>query len=295
MTSTILWLRLGGSLLPSIAAVLLTAALAIPLMPFPSLAQLDELCKQDAERYDQLLSLRRKIRPDRAVEVYAEHFLAKAADPEAQAVWFRMLATGAPRDEAIEAHIAREHATRTEGEQEEFKKAIDAQIRDMELITELVRAFETTVIWPDFTAQVVEASWRAQKRWDAPHPIEHYLDMIYTKAEEYQDTGLNLEDAAVRAGVDARNALDRDRGVPARLMDRLEGACYKSDLLRYEMWLRHAAVRQEMGPLTPEEADDLKKRGSSLEDVSRLTYYTHMKFGPRDYSLDRYKVWRKAQ
>ncbi|WP_018098239.1 hypothetical protein [Sinorhizobium meliloti] len=278
----------------NLGAVLLTAALAMPLVPSSSLAQLDELCRQDADRYDLLLSFRRKIRPDRVVEVYAEHFLAKGADPETQAVWFRMLATGAPRDEAIEAHIVREHATRTEGEQAELRETIDAQIRDMEVITELVRAFETAVVWPDFTAQVAEESWRAHRGWDAPHPVEHYVDMIYTKAEEYQDAGLTVEDAAVRAGVDARNSWDRDRGVPATLMRNLEGGCYKSELLRYEMWLRHAAVREELGPLTPDEANDLKQMGRSQENISRLTYYTHMKFGPRDYSLDRFKVWEKA-
>jgi hypothetical protein len=107
--------------------------------------------------------------------------------------------------------------------------------------------------------------------------------------------GLNQEQAAVRASEEAQAAIDRDRGVPRSAIIDKSHACYKDMLNKREIWLRHIALSRAMGPVTESEAAHLRRnRRNDYKNLSRLTYYTHMKFGPRDYSLDRLAAWEIA-
>jgi hypothetical protein len=270
----------------------LACAVALVLLLAPSLtaAQLEELCRRSAARYDALLSFKRATKPQRVAETYVEVFTTKGADGEAQEVWRRMAEERSPLDRALEAHIATYHADLPAGERATLRADVTEQIRAMTVIRDLVLAFESATLTPEVAAKVMEKSWRKQ-RWDAPHPIEHYLEMILAGARAYKASNLDEEQATVRAAADAQAAVDRDRGVPRRAIASKGSACYKEALARYEAWLRAGA----MAPLTEAEAAEASKiRGIDPSGTSRLTYYTQFKFGPRDYSLDRLRAWQIA-
>jgi hypothetical protein len=277
-----------------LAGFALAGATMLSLTSSPALAQLDDLCRRAAARYDRLLSLKRSVTPGRVSAVYVENFTTKGADREAQAVWRRMTAERVSAEQATDAHIKRYHERRSADERAALKSKIAEQIQDMALIRDLVLAFESAAITPDFAAAASEQAWRKQN-WDAPHPVEHYVAMIKSRAAEYVRAGLDQEQAAVRASEEVQAAIDRDRGVPRSAIIDKGHACHKDMLNKREIWLRHIALSRATGPVTESEAAHLpKNRRNDYKNLSRLTYYTHMKFGPRDYSLDRLAAWEIA-
>jgi hypothetical protein len=276
------------------AGFALAAATVLLVTSTPALAQLDDLCRRAAARYDRLLFLKRSVTPERVSAVYVETFTTKGADREAQAVWRRMKAEGVSAEQATDAHIKRYHEKRSADERAALKAKIAEQVQAMALIRDLVLAFESAKITTDFAAEASGQAWRKQK-WDAPHPIEHYVEMIKSKAAAYVRAGLGQEQAAIRASEETQAAVDRDRGVPRSAIIDKGHACYKDALIKREIWLRHVALRRAMGPVPESEAAHLpKNRRNDYKNLSRLTYYTHMKFGSRDYSLDRLAAWEIA-
>lgn len=270
------------------------AAIVPALTSSPSLARLDDLCRRDAARYDALLSFKRATTPERVAEVYVEAFTTKGADRETQAVWRRMLADGVSAEQAMQTHLDRYMADAPAAERAELEAEISANVDAMALIHELVLAFEGAEITPALTAEIMADSWRAQ-RWSAPRPIEHYVTLLEDKADGYLASGLDPEQAALRAAVETRAALDRDRGAPRSAIVDKGSACYKDALNKFEIWLRHQALERAMGPLTPAEAADVADNTPfNPNRLSRLSYYTHVRFGPRDYSLDRLRAWEMA-
>jgi hypothetical protein len=274
--------------LPVRKGIAFFAALLLLLASSPVHAQLNDICRRDAKRYDRLLALKQTTTPERIAEVYVEAFTTKGADRNAQAVWRRLkLKEDGTLEPAIEAHVRRYYSKRSPDERDALKKEITEQVHDMHTIYELVLAFEKAAITTKLAAEVMAESWRALKRWNAPNPIEHYVGMIKLKGDAYINAGFRPEQAAVRAVVETRAAVDRDRGVPASAIIDKGNICYKDSLNKTEFWLR----KKTLGPLTEAEAKELSEKTQYKPgQVSRLTYYTHIKFGPRDYSLDRFKA-----
>jgi hypothetical protein len=59
------------------AGFALAAATVLLVTSTPALAQLDDLCRRAAARYDRLLSLKRSVTPGRVSAVYVENFTIK--------------------------------------------------------------------------------------------------------------------------------------------------------------------------------------------------------------------------
>jgi hypothetical protein len=260
----------------------------------PAQAQLDDLCREGAQRYERLLYLKGTASAKDVAETYVEVFATKAADREAQEVWRRMRADGLAMDGAIEAHLDRYHASRSAEERADLQAAIADQIKTMTIIRQAVYAFESAVITPELAAGAMETSWGAQN-WDAPYPLDHYISLIRSTAADYAASGMDGQQASVRAALDARSAWDRDRGVSGSMIPTPGDPCYGDEEGRMEYWLRQAALTAAIGPLTAEEAAYISESTSfDPRRISRLSFYTDFQFGPRDYSFDRFETWEMA-
>lgn len=271
-----------------------TYVLIISLWQAPTLAfgnsWIEEDCRRKAAEYDAFLSYKKIVTPEHAAKVYSSRFSTKGASREAQAVWRLMSKDNISVEQAINTHFERYHSKRSTDEKEILRKEISQQIHDITIIHDLVLTFEKATLTSEFVMDVMNESWRKRDNWSAPKPIEYYLDMIKSKYDDYVRSGINKERAAIQAAVDARNAVERDRGVSSGSIYDNNHICYKDELNRFELWLRKAAL----DPLTEEEAKDVMENAKLSQSLSRLTYYTHTKFGPRDYSLDRFNTWQIA-
>ncbi len=278
------------SILRCCVYVLILGLLHAPSYSFDD-SWLDERCQQEAAEYDAILSFKRIVTPEHVARVYSEQFSTKGASREAQAVWRLMSKENVSMEQALDKQFARYHAKRSIDEKEKIRNEVTQQIHDMMIIHDLVLAFEKAALTGEFVVNAVSKSWRNKNNWSAPHSIEHYLDMIKSKYDGFIGSGFSSEQAAIRAAVDTRNAKDLDRGVSPGSIYGNNYICYKGELKMYELWLRRAAL----GPLTEEESKDAAEVSHRLgQEMSRLTYYTHVKFGPRDYSLDRFNAWQIA-
>lgn len=258
---------------------------------------LEALCKPDAAKYDALQSFKSRTTPQRVAEVYLQSFLVSAADSDTQAVWRRVLNDQIPLDEALNEYVEQYPDSTSNSEKEIVISRIRNQISDMQRIYELVLGFEEIALNSDTVMAVVTEGWRRNERQLA-RPLKYYLGLVDEKIRFYRSSaGGNLkeDEASVRAVVETQAAVDRDRGVPRQaIIDKGHG-CYKERLNFTELWLREKAVTQQAGGLNEEEYNFVKSktRGDPM-NVSRLEYYTHFKFGPRDYSFDRFKAWQMA-
>lgn len=272
----------------------LAVAATVWLTPLEAFAQLDALCRREAERYDALLALKRDVSPEMVADAYVSTFSRKGADMHAQEVWRRMKEHRRSAAAAIEEHLARIARDWPADELPAIRTAVETQVRDMARIRDLVSAFEAAAITPRVAAAYMERSWRAQQL-SLAEPIDHYVQMIHRLAAAHEAKGVDTEQAALRAAADARAAVERARGVAARAIIGPTSPCYKGDLHRLEIALRHDALITTRGAETnPEAIAAAKRRGMNPDRLSPLTYYTHLSFGPRDYSLDRLAAWQVA-
>ena len=255
---------------------------------------LSDSCKKAAQRYDYLLKIKSRATPERIADVYTDEFLIGGAQRDAQEVWRIMHRDGLSAEAAIEKHF--ERVRRLKGDLPEnevlaLQTTARNEVKAMATTHELIRVFEAARIDTDFVAKEMEEGWSGQ-RWDAPQPVSYYIQQIRSTAKTYEDSGLNAEEAAVRAGVDVRALWDYHRGVPRSAITTKKSLCYKDALLKFEQAMRNKALRAAKGGLTAEEASKLHKN-MKPDLMSRLAYYTQYTFG-RHYFLDRIKVWAIA-
>lgn len=244
-----------------------------------------QMCREDARAYKELLQLRSQVTPAQVAEAYIEHFATQIADREAQAVWRRMLRDDTTLEAALETHLDRYHADKTDAAKAELKANVAKQIDQLKIIHTLVLDFENAPIDPEFAVDVLYDSW---KQSDAPKPLDHYAEMLRKRAKSHEAKGNGPVQAAARAGVDVLNARERDRGVSPGIIYDEGDPCYPREVAGYEFWLRTQALEKAGHVMT---ADQIRELG---KESDLLSYYTHYVVGPRHYSLDRLKAWREA-